>query len=63
MRWPWTKRVEEARAAAEEARRGLERAKARRFLVEREAAKIRYHRETNHLSQLFDQIIQGGHGS
>lgn len=59
MKWPWSTRLKEARAAAEDARRELERSRARRPHVEREAAQIRKQREANHLTQLFDQIISG----
>lgn len=59
MKWPWSTRLQEARAAADEARQELERSRARRAQVEREAARIRHQREANHLTQLFDQIISG----
>ncbi len=62
MKMPWRilqDRIDEARRAADVAEHELEETKARRITVEREAAKLRYHREANHLTELFDQLISG----
>jgi hypothetical protein len=60
MIWPWSRRAVEAARAADAAEADLERVRARRPEVENLGARNRRHRELNNLSQLWEQLLNGG---
>jgi hypothetical protein len=57
--FPWKRKADEAREAAERARQELARAQANRGHVHQVADNIRGHREQNHFAEAFRKIVEG----
>lgn len=58
MRWPWTKRAEEAERQADRAKQSLDHVVAQRPVVHAVAGQVRHHGQMNGFSSLIVKSIR-----